>query len=193
MISVVGFCTLWWHRWMALDRLSFLGVDGRWSCVFVGFCWKLCLCVCWTWRACGVCCRGQQNQHVCGSVYMQSARATLDVKGTMKLSEYKSLTLYSHVCFTHTVQPCVFYSHCTAMCVFYWVSVRDDDISLGRACDWIDSSADCLTDLFLSTVYINITIMITMFTYSLFESFLAANFFFLILAVLVSVCLYGTH
>ncbi len=103
------------------------------------------------------------------------------------------LTLYSHVCFTHTVQPCVFYSHCTAMCVFYWVSVRDDDISLGRACDWIDSSADCLTDLFLSTVYINITIMKTMFTSSLFESFLAANFFFLILAVLVSVCLYGTH
>lgn len=37
----------------------------------------------------------------------------------------------------HTVQPCVF-----------WVSVRDDVISLGRACDWIDSSADC--DLWLT-------------------------------------------
>lgn len=34
------------------------------------------------WRAFIVCCKGQQNQRACGSEYMQSACATLDVKGT---------------------------------------------------------------------------------------------------------------
>jgi len=29
-----------------------------------------------------ICCKGQQNQRACGSVYMQSFCATLDVKGT---------------------------------------------------------------------------------------------------------------
>lgn len=71
------------------------------------------------------------------SVYMQSAHATLDVKGT---SEDRVM-----LGIRRKIRMKTNYSCCKAiwMCVCYWVSVRDDDISLGRGCDWRVSSADC--------------------------------------------------
>ncbi len=141
MISVVG---LWCHRWMALDRLGFLGVDGRWSCM-------------------------------------------LNVKGLVLFAAVVSRISMCVVQCTCSllVQPWIWkeqwsyqytdHSHCTAMCVLSvcqgWCHQFGEGLWLDRFLCWLWP----LTDLFLSTVYINISNMKTMFTYSL---FLAANLFF---------------
>lgn len=116
---------------MALDRLSFLGVDVRCDHVFLLEVVFMCVL-----NVKGLWCLLQRSA--------KSACVWFSVHAVCSCNPgCEGNNEVIRIQITRTAQPCVFYSHCTAMCVFYWVSVRDDDISSGRACDWIDSSADC--------------------------------------------------